>query len=887
MPDWKHEVRTRLSSLHLSPTREAEIVDEILQHIEEHHRDLIAGGASGEEATRLALAELRSGDVLARYIASQQPHAAAITPGVSTGHVFTDLWQDLRHAARVWSKQPGFTTVALISLALGIGANTAIFSLVDAVLLRELPVPDPQQLLEVSRQNGGTLSYPMYEIIRDRNQVFSGVLVTPAGRLTASARSGDVDLHDIHVSPVSNNYFRVLGIPPVMGRDLGEDDSSGATTAVVSYGLWQRGFGADPAVLGKEVRIGERAYTIAGVAPSGFTGISAGQPVDLWIPIITRVNKQELSNPVALMFRVMARRRGDVSEEQARANIDLLARRWSADWKFELPMKVDLISAGGGFTQLRRRFSTPLFVLMTIVACLLLIAATNVGSLLLARASARQKEMAVRLSLGASRSRLIRQLLTESLLLGGAGGALGLFLAPTTAAFLARFLSSPGGGVELSFAIDGRMLAFTLFSSVIVVLVFGLAPALVATRLDLSPVFKSGTSASGRTVRARGKFLVLAEVSVSCVLLVGGVLFARSLQELTNVDAGFQSQNVMLLQLNTRGTQGTYDVLQRILERLSRIPGVVATALSSEVLFSGNTWTEAVSAPGFVPRRGEDREAVLLVVSPGFFRTMGTSILQGRDFDDRDGERSSRVAIVNEAMARYYFGRTDVLGKTFQVEHRDFSQPLTVVGIVQDAKYWTLRDAAPRMVYLPYQNPGTIESGNIAVRTTGDPEKMIDVLLKETQSERPFVRVGNVTTQARLVNGTIAQDRMLAQLSGFFALAATILVCIGVYGLTAFDVSRRTSEIGVRIALGAQHRDVMRTVLKTSMGLVGTGVALGLVASFGLARMIESLLFGVKSSDVLTMLLSAGTLLSVGVGAAYLPARRAARLDPITSIKYE
>src|SRR5262249_28702244 len=315
------------------------------------------------------------------------------------------------------------------------------------------------------------------------------------------------------------------------------------------------------------------------------------------------------------------------------------------------------------------------------------------------------------------------------------------------------------------------VLAFTLSTSIVVVLVFGLAPALVATRSDLSPIFKGGASTSNGKAGTPGRFLILAEVCVSCVLLVGGVLFARSLQGLTNLDAGFRRDNVVLLGLYTRGQEAvSYSLFERILDRLSKIPGVEAASLSSEALFSGNTWTEAVNAPGFAPGRGADREAVMLVVAPAFFRTMGTTMLRGRDFDDRDSERSPRVAIVNEAMACYYLNGTDVLGKTFHIEHRDFPQPLTVVGVVQDAKYRNLRDAAPRMVYLPLQqNPGASGDATIAVKTASDPDKMAGLLLKETESESPRVRVGSVTTQARLVNGTIAADRMLAQLSGFFA----------------------------------------------------------------------------------------------------------------------
>jgi predicted permease len=870
----------RLRSLLRRSEAEAELNRELELHIEQLTKEHVAAGMAAPEARRTAQREFGSLEMTKEQCRDMR-----------RVNFVRDLVKDLAYSFRLFMRSPGFTLTAVLSLALGIGANTAIFSLVDAVLLRLLPVREAQQLVEVSRDGGGTLSYPMYEIIRDRNQVFSGVLLTSAGRFGAGVRFGGTDLGDFHFSPVSAEYFTVLGVPPAVGRMLTQEDLAAANTTVISYELWQRAFAANPSVLGKALLVGNRMYTVIGVAPAGFTGLAPGQPVDLWVPV-TFIDRQSLQNPGAMMFRVVARRKPDVAEEQARANMQFLARQWSAEWKFDGPMRVEVTPASGGLTQLRRRFSRPLLVLMAVVVLLLLIAAANVANLLLARASARQREMGVRLSLGASRSRLIRQLLTESLLLGGAGGALGLLAAPRAAAFLVRFLSSAVGTIQFSLGLDRRVLAFTFIASIAVVLLFGLAPAMAATRLDLSPTFRGGASLSGARQRRTGpgRLLMIAQIAISCVLLAGAVLFGRSLETLTNLDAGFRPENVLLLHVNTAqgGTSGVERVrlYQSVLERLAKVPGVRSAAFSSESLFSGNTWTEAVSAPGFEPRPSEDREAVLLSISSGFFRTMGTPLVRGRDFDLRDNESAPRVAIVNEAMARYYFGGTDAVGRTFHVENRRFPQPLTVVGVVADAKYNSLRETAPRIVYLPcLQTP--LAEANIAVRTAANPEKMAYVLWQEARGESPQLRLGGVTTQAHLVDGTVAQDRMLAQLSGFIGLTAAILVCLGLYGLTAYEVSRRTGEIGLRIALGAQRGAVMRLILGRSMILVGSGVALGIVAALGLARLVQSLLFGVRSADPATLLLTAGMLLAVGLAASYWPARRATRLDPIASLRHE
>jgi predicted permease len=800
-----------------------------------------------------------------------------------------DARRDIGYAIRTLLRAPGFTLTAILSLALGIGANVAIFSLVDAVLLRSLPVAEPRELVEIGRATSGTLSYPMYEAIRKQTDVLTGAFCLSAGRYATSARLGALDAGDVYLSPVSGDYFAVLGVSPIVGRALNESDLAAADAAVIGYDFWQRALAGDPQVVGKGLRLGSRMHTIVGIAPPGFRGIATGQPMDVWVPL-TYLNRQYLTNPQALTFRVIARRKADVPIQQVSARMSVLARQMSDEWKFERPLQTEVTSASGGLTQLRRRFSRPLVVLMSVVALLLLIATANVANLLLARASARQREIGVRLSLGASRSRLVRQLLTESVLLGILGASLGLLAAPAAAAFLVQFPSSAVGRVTLSFAIDGRMLAFTISAALLTVLIFGLVPALAATRLDLTAMLKGrpGGASGGRPVRP-GRLLVVAQVAVSCVLLVVALLFGRSLMALTQMDPGFQAENVLLFGVRTEGPRMTAEervqLYERLRQRFTGLPGVRSAAVSSEMLFGGSTWTEPLSAAGLTPTPGQDRDAVILVVSPDFFRTMNTALLRGRDFAAQDKGSSSRVAIVNEATAKFLFGGSDVVGRTFGLGDQS---DLTIAGVVQDAKYKNLRDAAPRIVYLPYgQVPGPMVSANFAVRTTTESEAMADALWKQASTESSVLRLGNTTTQSRLVDGTIAQDRMLAQLSAAFGVAAAALVCLGLYGLTAYDVSRRTKEIGLQMALGAQRSKVVRSVVVGSVKLVAIGIVAGLATAVVLAKMVENLLFGVEATEWLPLLATAALLILIGGAAAYWPARRASRVDPMGALRME
>src|SRR4051794_28768502 len=854
---------------------------ELALHVEQLAREYIASGMSEADAHRAARREFGSLELIKEQCRDMRRVS-----------LVQDIFRDVAYAGRLFTKSPGFTLIAVLSLALGIGANTAIFTLLNAVQLRMLPVREPAELVEVSREGGRAISYGMYEAVRGRNEVFSGVLLTSAGRFAASLYDGARNVGEVHFSPVSGDYFAVLGVTPVIGRALIEQDLPASNTVVISYQLWQRGFGGDPDVLGKMLRLGPRDYTVIGVASAAFTGVITGQTIDAWVPL-TWFEPRYLRGNEANMFRPLARRKPGVTQEQVRADMTRIARQLDAEWRMERPIRLEVADGSGGLTGLQRQFRRPLWIPMAVVALALLRATVNGATLLLARAGPRRREMAARLSPGASRWRLVRQLLTESALLGGAGGALGLLLAPVAAASLLRFLSSAMGTISLSVNIDGGILVFTLTTSLIVVVLFGLAPALAATRLDLTAMFKGSPAARSSERRTRpGKWLVVAQVAISCVLVAGAILFARSLRMLTHLDAGFRPENVVLLGVRLEPGAERTDVervriYDRVVERLTRVPGVQSAAFSSESLFGGSSWTEPVTAPAFLPQRGQDRDAVLLVISPRFFETMRTALLRGRWFDPRDDERGARVAIVNEAAARYYFGEANAVDQTFQLGYP--AGPATrVVGVAQDTKYKSLREPTPRIIYLPaLQVPGPVRQPSLAIRTTGDPQRMADLLWTEAHNEVADLRLRSTGTQAQLVEGTIAQDRMLAQLSAAFGITAVLLVCLGLYGLTAYEVSRRTSEIGVRLALGAQRTDVLRLIVGRSLFLVMIGVLVGLGGAAMLGRLVQSLLFGVGSADAVTLVPTPAVLIIVGTAAAYWPARRAARLNPIATLRAE
>jgi predicted permease len=672
-------IKQRLTSLFRHRGIEAELDRELSLHVHLLTKENIARGMRETEARLAALREF--GSVAVTQEACRDMRRVTW---------IEDLGRDLVYAFRQLCRSPGFALTVILSLSLGIGANTAIFSLADAVLLRMLPVREPQQLVEITGRGGVTISYLLYRYIREHNNVFSGVLTLSSGRNTAGVRAGARELGDLKFSPVSGDYFAVLGVTPIIGRGLTEDDMSAASTAVISYSAWKELFHGDPDIVGTAVAIGEKSYTVVGVAPPGFCGVVAGQPIDLWLPI-TWSGRRYFDRPDAFVFRVIARRRPGISVKAAEANVEVLARQWVRDVKFAEPVPLELTSASSGLNLLRRRFARPLWVLMGVVMLLLLCVAVNVANLLLVRASRRRREVLIRLAIGAGRNRLIRQLLTESFVLAGLGGGFGLLLAPALARWLVRFLSSAMGAMKWSFPVDPHMLAFTIGVSCAVALLFGLAPAFRATRLDGTLAFREGVSSRSGTPHATrsGAVLVVGQVAISCMLLSVAVLFARSLSNLAQTDAGFEKGHLLILSVGTaeNGPKGSEAarLYSRALDRLATIPGVRSAALSSETLFGGGRWTEGIEAPEFHPGLGQNRGAVMLVVSPNFFRTLGIRLLSGRDFDGRDNQDGQKTAIVNESMARYFLGRRDAVGQSFYVTGYD--QELTVVGVVQDARY--------------------------------------------------------------------------------------------------------------------------------------------------------------------------------------------------------
>jgi putative ABC transport system permease protein len=908
VPDWKAEIRRRLQNLRLAPTREAAIVEELAQYLEDHHAELLAGAATEAEAYRQTLAELDGSELLAQELrrGERRIPQEPIMPGTNRRtNMIADLWQDLRYGARMLWKNKGFTVVAALSLALGIGANTAIFSLIDAVLLKMLPVKQPEQLYFIHNvgprgSGGGAPPYPCFERFRDQNQSFTGLAVfTGFGKRLRI----DGQLEEVGGQIVSGNYFSLLGINAVLGRAFGPADDAmpgkggpDGLVAVISYNYWTSRFGRAPSVIGKVLQLGNDPVTIIGVAPPHFYGLVPGSNPNIWLPMMT-AGAESLASKETWWLNAVGRVKPGVAIEQARAELDTIFQSYmdgtsmNAEARRESFNRIDLRPASRGLDDLRRQFSQPLLALMAIVALALLIACANVANLLLARATARRKEFALRLALGASRFRLLRQVLTESLLLVTLGGLLGLLFARWGSAFLAGFFATGRGRIFVNLPLDYRVLLFTAAVALLTGLLFGLAPALQATRNEPNSALKDGAGASARS--RFGKALVVAQVAISLLLLVGAGLFMRTLHNLKTIDAGFRPEGVMTMGVNP--PDGAYEgerltgLWKDVLARVERLPGVRSASLTTLSPLSRADRGIAIDVAGFSPGSDRDKGIRLNQVSPGYFQTFGVPIVQGRSFTAADNETAPRVALLNEEAVRFYFGARSPLGAQIRFAQREWlATPYEIVGVVKDARNRNLRESDRRTIYLPItQARDRLPRLTLAVRADGKPTELTSAISNELRAIGPDILLTNIATLNEQVDQSLSQERLLATLSLFFGLLALLLACIGLYGVTKLDVARRTNEIGIRMALGASANRVVRLVLRETLLLVALGLTLGLGAALATMRWLESLLFDLKPHDPLTIGLAALVLLTVAAVAGYLPARRAARVDPLDSLRHE
>ncbi|MGH9767723.1 MAG: ABC transporter permease [Blastocatellia bacterium] len=850
-----------------------------------------------------------------------------------------EMFQDLRFGARMLLKSPNFTLIAALSLALGIGANTAIFSLINVALLKTLPVKDPRQLvffMVAGPQGTGTgFSYPLLEQFNRNNHSFTGIIAAnTAGRMRLTEPGAGAQVEMVQAGRVSGNFFSELGVGAVAGRTLTEDDDKPAgaqPVAVISYNFWKRRFGLDPGVVGRKITLDDFPFTIVGVAPPGFFGIEVGSNTDLWWPIQMTPQvipgNQSLNDSGHRWLYLMARLKPGVNVEQARAEMDAVFRQdlneieperlaslTPAQRRNYFERNIKLEAGGVGFTWLRERIKQPLLILMTVVGLTLLIACANVANLLLARAAGRRKEIAVRLALGAGRFRLIRQLLTESLLLAALSGALGLLIAQWGARLLLTYQPQEQTAT-FDLAPDAAVLAFTLAVSLLTSLLFGLAPALGATRLDLTSSLKDAAGVgAGRSRLTPHKLLIVTQVALSLFLLVGAGLFIRSLRNLRNLDAGFDRENVTLFSLNT---PGGYTLAQRInlfqqtLKRLEALPGARAASLASFSLLSGAGSNSNIVVEGYANGPDEDMDCHRLWVGPNYFATMGIPLLQGRDFGPHelqpqggllaDQPAASQTphpnatpgapiaAIINQTMARRFFRDGNPLGRRFRVRNGPLQGiSIEVIGVIKDAKYYNLREQTPPTYYLSFfQRPRKGEVPTMLLRSFADPASTTMAIRRVARELDPQAQILNLRTMNEVVDRSLLQERFVAQLGGFFSLFALLLASIGLYGVMSYGAARRTREIGIRMALGARAADVIRLVLRETMLLVGAGVIIGLGAAFAATRLVASLLFGLSPTDPLTVTLAALLMFAVAALAGYLPARRASCVDPMTALRHE
>jgi predicted permease len=833
------------------------------------------------------------------------------------------LWPDLKLALRVFSRTPGFAAIVVLTLALGTGANTAIFSLLDQVMLRLLPVERPDRLVVLSGpgpfqgwsnvQSDTVLPFsdPMYRGLRDRTPVFSGVLAHYPTALHVSIE-GQTD--NVSGDMVSGTYFEVLGLRPARGRLFTPDDdriASGHPVVVLGNGFFQSRFGGDPSVVGRTISINDHPMTVIGVAPPGFNGIEVGSVTEVYVPLSMQQEVQptwgkQLGDWRSRWLMCMARLKDGVSLAQARAAANVVYRQLIEEdlQHIKAPSErqktlfrqktLELLPGGHGTSFLRDKSATPLLVLMGMVGLVLLIACANVAGLLLARASARQREIAVRLALGAGRLRLVRQYLVESVTLSLAGGLVGLFLAVWVGEALIRALPYEQAARALSPAPDVRVGLFTLALSVLAGVGFGLLPALRASRADLAPALKSEATA---VVGGAGHFrlrkgLVVSQVALSLLLLIGAGLFTRSLMNLRTLDPGFRVEHLYTFRvdpdLNGYDFTRRVEVFRRIQEEVAAEPGVTSVSAADISLLAGDRSRSTIRVEGYESKEGEDMSPNLNDVAPGFFSTLGIPLVAGRDLRPTDVFQAPRVAVVNEAFAHYFFKNESPIGRRFALAGRTPKGfDIEIVGLARDGKSASLREETRRFIYLPYAQEQDVGGLTFYVRSTLDPDTVGTRLRAAVRRVDAMLPVTDLKTMSAQVGESLFVERMTASLSAAFGLLATILAAIGLYGVMSYAVTMRTREIGLRVALGADRRAVLLLVLREVALLAVIGVAIGLPGGYGLGRLVESQLFGLTARDPLTFVLATGALLSTAFVAGLVPAARASRVDPMTALRHE
>jgi predicted permease len=839
--------------------------------------------------------------------------------------MFDSLLQDIRYSWRGLRKRPAFTSVALVILALGIGANTAIFTLINAVVLKPLPVNKPEELVlfndspsEGTRTSDGDIqagrwdifSYATYRYFREHDRSFQELSAFRSGESRLSVRRADAQSGEAaqrasgHL--VSGNYFTVLGVNAMQGRVLtNEDDSAAAQpAAVISNACWKQKLNGDADIVGKNMLLNGTAFTIVGIMPPDFFGTRVRRSPDYWLPLVFQpqieLRKSSIEDKNVYWLNLIGRLKPGIQMEQAQAGINMELQQFLTEQsgsqlndESRLAIQgtyVSLASGARGLSGLRFFYSQALRMLMVIVVLVLLIACANVGNLLLSRAAARQAEISLRQALGASRGRLVRQLLTESLLLAVIGGVAGVILAQWGVSVLVSRLAATS---PLDVKPDASVLLFTLGISLVSGVLFGIAPALRATKADLTSALKEKSTQGRKGSFNLGSVLVVAQVAVSLVLLVVAGLFARSLIKLQQEDLGFNRDNVLLASVDTRlagyKPAELSALYRQLYDRLNTLPNVQSATLASYSPMAGTSTNSTVTVRGYTPNKGEDMNVSDILIGPGFGETLVVPLLMGREIGLQDTPTSARVAVVNQAFAKAFYPDQNPVGRRLTFEEDSDKDDFEIVGVIGDSKYNGAKAKADRTVYRPIlQVQDQLAFANVfELRTLGDPLGLsagVRAAVAQVNDKLPIL---NMTSLRLQTDDALKQERLIAQLVSFFGLLGLLLSCVGLYGIMAHAVVRRTNEIGIRMALGAERRDITWMVLSESLLLVAVGLAVGLPASWGAAQLISNQLFGLRPSDPLTLLAAVTLLTIVAALAGYLPARKASRVNPLVALRYE